>query len=127
MTTEHAIPILVVEDFRTMSRIICDLLKQIGFENVDTASDGADALVKMRAKTYRLVVSDWNMEPISGYDLLRHIRGDDALSGTRVIIVTAESSVQNVIDAKRAGVDSYIIKPFNADALKTKIKDAFTH
>jgi two-component system chemotaxis response regulator CheY len=117
--------ILIVDDYGTMIRIIRNLLRQLGFENVDDASDGASALAKMRLKSYSLVISDWNMEPMTGYDLLREIRADPALAKTRFIMVTAESKSENVIAAKRAGVDNYIVKPFNAQTLQHKIQAVF--
>jgi two-component system, chemotaxis family, chemotaxis protein CheY len=125
MSIDHSVPILVVEDFSTMSRIICGLLKKAGFENVDAVQDGPAALAKMRETNYRLVISDWNMVPMNGYDLLNAIRSDEALAKTRFIMTTAEMSMNNAIAAKRAGVDSYLIKPFSAEAMKAKIEEAF--
>ena len=104
-----------------MLRIVRNLLKQLGFNNVDEATDGAAALQKMRAKDYGLVISDWNMEPMTGYELLKEVRADDQMKGTPFIMVTAESKTDNVIAAKKAGVNNYIVKPFNAATLKTKI------
>ncbi|WP_420887918.1 response regulator [Candidatus Phycosocius spiralis] len=114
-------PVLVVDDYQTMVRIIRNLLKQLGFENVDEAADGREALEKMKAKKYGLVISDWNMEPMTGYELLREVRGDELLKPTPFIMVTAESKTENVIAAKKAGVNNYIVKPFNAQTLKAKI------
>ncbi len=125
MTVDLSMPILVVDDYNTMIRIIRNLLKQLGFENIDDASDGASALSKMRGRRYGLVISDWNMEPMSGYDLLKEIRGDPNLAGTPFIMVTAESKTDNVIAAKKAGVNNYIVKPFNAQTLKSKIETVF--
>jgi two-component system chemotaxis response regulator CheY len=125
MAADAAMSILVVDDYNTMIRIIRNLLKQLGFENVDDATDGTSALAKMRAKQYNLVISDWNMAPMTGYDLLREIRADPALTATRFIMVTAESKTDNVIAAKRAGVDNYIVKPFNAQTLQHKIQAVF--
>src|SRR2546430_1241412 len=125
MAFDLAMPILVVDDYNTMIRIIRNLLKQLGFDNVDDASDGATALAKMRGTRYGLVISDWNMEPMTGYDLLRQIRSDPNLAGTPFIMVTAESKTDNVIAAKKAGVDNYIVKPFNAQTLKAKIETVF--
>jgi two-component system chemotaxis response regulator CheY len=122
MALDLNMPILVVDDYQTMVRIIRNLLKQLGFENVDDASDGSTALAKMREKRYALVISDWNMEPMTGYDLLRQVRGDDRLRSTPFIMVTAESKTDNVIAAKKAGVSNYIVKPFNAQTLKSKIE-----
>jgi two-component system chemotaxis response regulator CheY len=125
MSADLSMPILVVEDFSTMSRIICGLLKKIGFQHVDEARDGATALAKMRAAKYRLVISDWNMTPMTGYDLLKAIRSDDALKKTCFIMMTAESAMDHVVLAKKAGVNSYIMKPFTAEVLKAKIDEVF--
>jgi len=118
-------PILVVDDYNTMIRIIRNLLKQLGFEDIDDACDGSAALAKMREKRYGLVISDWNMEPMTGYELLKEVRGDPGLNKTPFIMVTAESKTENVIAAKKAGVNNYIVKPFNAQTLKTKIEAVF--
>jgi two-component system, chemotaxis family, chemotaxis protein CheY len=118
-------PVLVVDDYSTMVRIIRNLLHQLGFSDVDDANDGAAALAKMRAKRYGLVISDWNMEPMSGYELLLQVRADPALGETPFIMVTAESKTDNVIAARKAGVNNYIVKPFNAQTLRTKIEAAF--
>ena len=125
MAFDLSMPILVVDDYSTMIRIIRNLLKQLGFENVDDANDGSAALAKMQAKKYGLVISDWNMEPMTGYDLLRQVRADPALSKTPFIMVTAESKTENVMAAKKAGVDNYIVKPFNAQRLQHKINAIF--
>ena len=100
-------------------------LTRLGFSDVDEASDGLAALAKMRRKTYALVISDWNMEPMTGYDLLREVRADPNLATTPFIMITAESKTENVIAAKKAGVNNYIVKPFNAATLKTKIEAVF--
>jgi two-component system chemotaxis response regulator CheY len=125
MAVDLSMPVLVVDDYGTMVRIIRNLLKQLGFQDIDEASDGAAALAKMRTKRYGLVISDWNMTPMTGYDLLREVRSDPALGKTPFIMVTAESKTDNVIAAKRAGVDNYIVKPFNANTLQTKIEAVF--
>jgi two-component system, chemotaxis family, chemotaxis protein CheY len=125
MPVNLSMPVLVVDDYNTMIRIIRNLLKQIGFEDVDDASDGASALAKMRAKKYGLVISDWNMEPMTGYDLLKEVRGDPTLGQIPFIMVTAESKTENVIAAKKAGVNNYIVKPFNAQTLANKIQSVF--
>jgi two-component system chemotaxis response regulator CheY len=121
MAVQMSMPILVVDDYNTMVRIIRNLLKQLGFENVDEASDGQAALAKMKMKPYGLVISDWNMEPMTGYELLREVRADEKLKTTPFIMVTAESKTENVIAAKKAGVNNYIVKPFNAATLKGKL------
>ncbi len=119
MAVDKNMNILVVDDYQTMIRIIKNLLKQLGFVNIDEATDGGAALEKIAAKHYGLIISDWNMEPMTGLDLLKSIRG----AGNKVpfIMVTAESKTENVIAAKEAGVNNYIVKPFNADTLKTKL------
>lgn len=114
-------PILIVDDYKTMLRIIRNLLKQLGFDNVDEATDGSAALQRLRDKPYGLVISDWNMEPMSGLQLLKEVRADSRLKDTPFVMITAESKSENVIAAKQAGVTNYIVKPFNAATLKTKL------
>lgn len=121
MAVDMDMPILIVDDYKTMLRIIRNLLKQLGFDEVDEAADGSAALAKMRARNYGLVISDWNMEPMTGFQLLKEVRADDRLQTTPFIMITAESKTDNVIAAKKAGVNNYIVKPFNAATLKTKI------
>ncbi|WP_181705934.1 response regulator [Chthonobacter rhizosphaerae] len=125
MALDTSIPVLVVDDYKTMIRIIRNLLKQLGFEDVDEAADGTEALGKMRERKYGLVISDWNMEPMTGYELLKQVRADTGLAKTPFIMVTAESKTENVIAAKKAGVNNYIVKPFNAQTLKGKIEAVF--
>jgi two-component system, chemotaxis family, chemotaxis protein CheY len=125
MAVDPSMPVLVVDDYKTMIRIIRNLLKQLGFANVDEAGDGSAALDMMRQKDYGLVIRDWNMEPMTGYELLREVRADDRLSRTPFIMVTAESKTDNVVAAKKAGVNNYIVKPFNAATLKAKIDAVF--
>ena len=125
MSADITMPILIVDDYKTMIRIIRNLLKQLGFEDVDEAADGSEALNKMRGRKYGLVISDWNMEPMTGYDLLRQVRANPELETTPFIMVTAESKTENVIAAKKAGVNNYIVKPFNAQTLKSKIEAVF--
>jgi two-component system chemotaxis response regulator CheY len=125
MAVDLSMPILVVDDYATMIRIIRNLLRQLGFENVDEASDGRAALAKLRARKFGLVISDWNMEPMTGYELLQEVRADRALFAMPFIMITAESKTDNVIAAKKAGVNNYIVKPFNAVTLKGKIDAVF--
>ncbi len=113
--------VLIVDDYKTMLRIIRNLLKQLGFNNVDEAADGSAALQKLRDKSYGLVISDWNMEPMSGLQLLKEVRADVKLKEVPFIMITAESKSENVIAAKEAGVSNYIVKPFNAATLKGKL------
>ena len=114
--------VLIVDDYKTMLRIVRNLLKQINFHNVDEASDGSEALVKLRAGDYGLVISDWNMAPMTGLELLHEVRADARLRTTPFIMITAESKTENVIAAKQAGVSNYIVKPFNAETLQSKIE-----
>lgn len=122
MALDTSIPVLVVDDYQTMVRIIRNLLKQIGFEDVDDASDGGAALQRLRDRRYGLVISDWNMQPMSGFELLKQVRADVQTRDLPFIMVTAESKTDNVIAAKRAGVNNYIVKPFNAQTLRAKIE-----
>ena len=121
MAVDKGMHILVVDDYNTMRRIIRNLLKQLGFGNVDEAADGGDAITKLREKKFDLVISDWNMEPVTGMELLKQVRADEKLKHLPFIMVTAESKPENVIAAKQAGVSNYIVKPFNAETLKTKM------
>jgi len=121
MAVDTTMNVLIVDDYSTMLRIVRSLLKQIGFANIDEATDGSQALQMMRCKKFGLVISDWNMEPMTGIEFLRHVRQDDGLKATPFIMVTAESKTENVVEAKKAGVSNYIVKPFNADTLKQKI------
>jgi two-component system, chemotaxis family, chemotaxis protein CheY len=118
-------PVLVVDDYQTMVRILRNLLKQIGFTDVDDASDGQAALEKLRSKKYGLVISDWNMAPMTGYELLQQVRADAELNALPFIMVTAEAKTENVVAAKKAGVNNYIVKPFNAETLRSKIGAVF--
>ena len=117
-----AMPVLIVDDYKSMLRIIRNLLSELGFSNVEEASDGSEALKKMRESKFGLVISDWNMEPMTGLQLLEEVRSDRTLKEVPFIMVTAESKTDNVIAAKKAGVDNYIVKPFNAAILRTKLK-----
>ena len=121
MAVDKNMPILIVDDYKTMLRIIRNLLKQIGFTNVEEATDGTAALQKLREGSFKLVISDWNMEPMTGIELLREVRDDASLKNIPFIMVTAESKTENVVIAKEAGVSNYIVKPFNAATLKSKL------
>ncbi|MEQ8656533.1 MAG: response regulator [Hyphomicrobiales bacterium] len=125
MPVDTSIPVLVVDDYKTMVRIIRNLLKQLGFSDIDDAKDGQEALEKMKVRKYGLVISDWNMEPMTGYELLKSVRSNESLQRTPFIMVTAESKTENVVAAKKAGVNNYIVKPFNAATLKSKIDAVF--
>lgn len=121
MPVDKNMKVLIVDDYKTMLRIVRNLLKQLGFMNVDEATDGSMALQLLRNAQYGLVISDWNMEPMTGLQLLKEVRADPKLKGVPFIMVTAESKSENVIAAKEAGVSNYIVKPFNAETLKTKM------
>ncbi len=125
MSVDPLMPILVVDDSTLTTRILRGLLRQLGLTDVDTAQDGTSALAMMRTKRYGLVISDWNMEPMTGYDFLCEIRNDPALKRTPFIMITAESKTENVVAAKKAGVSNYIVKPFDARTLKAKIETVF--
>ena len=114
--------VLVVDDYATMRRILHGLLLQIGFKHIDDAGDGGAALAKLRDGRFGLVISDWNMAPMSGLEFLKEVRSDSQLNNMPFIMVTAESTTENVAAAKEAGVSNYIVKPFNADTLKKKIE-----
>jgi two-component system chemotaxis response regulator CheY len=124
---DKTINVLIVDDYRTMLRIIRNLLKQLDFNNVEEATDGAEALAKLRAGNFGLVISDWNMQPMTGLDLLREVRADARLKATPFIMITAESKTENVVAAKQAGVSNYIVKPFNAETLREKIEKVLVH
>jgi two-component system, chemotaxis family, chemotaxis protein CheY len=121
MAVDLRMNVLIVDDYKTMLRIVKNLLNQIGFTNVDEAEDGSAALQKVKAKDYGLIISDWNMQPMTGLQLLQEVRADAKLKHIPFIMVTAESKTENVIAAKQAGVNNYIVKPFNAATLKGKI------
>lgn len=122
MAVDKNMNVLIVDDYQTMLRIIKNLLKQLGFNNVDEATNGQLALESLKKKKYGLVISDWNMEPMTGLELLKTVRAsNDEFKAVPFIMITAESKTENVVAAKQAGVNNYIVKPFNAETLKTKI------
>ena len=127
MAVDKDMPILIVDDCKTMLRIVRNLLKQIGFDNVDEALDGHEALEKLKFSTYHLVISDWNMEPMNGLDLLREVRAVRHYKELPFIMVTAESKSESVMAAKEAGVSNYIVKPFDGTTLKTKLQHVLGH
>lgn len=116
---------LVVDDFSTMRRIVRNLLKELGFNNVDEAEDGVDALTKLRAGGIDFVISDWNMPNMDGLALLKNIRGDGALAALPVLMVTAEAKKENIIAAAQAGASGYVVKPFTAATLEEKLNKIF--
>jgi two-component system, chemotaxis family, chemotaxis protein CheY len=119
-------PILIADDYRSMLRIMRNFLEELGFCNIDEASDGQAAFDLMERKRYELVISDWNMEPMSGFDLLKKVRADANLKHIAFILVTAEARPENVIAAKQAGVNNYIVKPFSLAVLKQKIQSVMS-
>ncbi|QOL15145.1 chemotaxis response regulator CheY [Dickeya dianthicola] len=116
---------LVVDDFSTMRRIVRNLLKELGFNNVDEAEDGADALNKLRSGGFDFVISDWNMPNMDGLELLQAIRADGSLSKLPVLMVTAEAKKENIIAAAQAGASGYVVKPFTAATLEEKLSKIF--
>jgi two-component system chemotaxis response regulator CheY len=118
--------ILVVDDFSTMRRIVRNILKQLGFSNIEDAEDGDVALEKLKQGDYEFVITDWNMPNMTGLDLLKNIRADDKLKDTKVLLVTAEAEKENVVQAAQAGVNDYVVKPFTADVLQQKIDRIFS-
>ena len=117
--------VIIVDDYTTMLRILRNLLRQLEIMNVEEANDGDTAFQLIQKAPPDLVISDWNMVPVSGLDLLRKVRADAKLKHIPFIMVTAESKTENVIAAKQAGVSNYIVKPFNADTLRAKIVSVF--
>jgi two-component system, chemotaxis family, chemotaxis protein CheY len=124
MASYFSKPVLVVDDSQTTVRVVRSLLARVGFKDIDDASNGMAALAKMTEKSYAIVIADWNMEPMSGYQLLKQVRADPQLSATRVILMTAELNASHVIAAKKAGANNYILKPFTDEVLRTKIEEA---
>lgn len=125
MPADPSMKVLVVDDMVTMRRIVKNILKQLGFGNVDEAENGQEALQKLRADTFGFVVSDWNMPVMTGIDLLRAIRADEKLKTIPVLMVTAEAQQSNLIEAVQAGVSNYIVKPFTAETMQEKIGKIF--
>nr|WP_024968354.1 chemotaxis response regulator CheY [Pantoea sp. IMH] len=116
---------LVVDDFNTMRRIVRNLLKELGFNNVEEAEDGVDALAKLRTGGFDFVISDWNMPNMDGLQLLQTIRADAALGKLPVLMVTAEAKKENIIAAAQAGASGYVVKPFTAATLEEKLGKIF--
>jgi two-component system chemotaxis response regulator CheY len=112
---------LVVDDFPTMRRIVRNLLKELGYSNVDEAEDGAAGLARLRSGAYEFVISDWNMPNLDGLAMLKEIRADASLSHLPVLMVTAESKKENIIAAAQAGASGYVVKPFTAATLDEKL------
>lgn len=122
---DKSMPILIVDDFSTMRRIVKTCLRQIGFENITEAEDGVVALEKLKNHEFKLVISDWNMPNMMGIDLLRAVRADEKLKALPFVLVTAEGQKENVIEAAKAGVSNYVVKPFTAETLQAKLEAVF--
>lgn len=122
---EQNLRFLVVDDFSTMRRIVRNLLKELGYSNVEEAEDGVDALNKLRTGQFDFVVSDWNMPNMDGLEMLKQIRADAALSKMPVLMVTAEAKKENIIAAAQAGANGYVVKPFTAATLDEKLTKIF--
>jgi two-component system, chemotaxis family, chemotaxis protein CheY len=122
---DYKMKILVVDDFTTMRRIVRNLLKQLGFENIEEAEDGQQAFSKLKDEKYHFIISDWNMPNMTGIELLQNVRSDPELKGLPFLMVTAESEKERVIEAIKSGVNNYIIKPFTAEILKEKMEKIF--
>lgn len=117
--------ILVVDDMSTMRRIIKNALKQLGYQNIEEAEDGQNALMKLRQDAFDFIVCDWNMPNMNGLELLKAVRQDPALKALPFLMVTAEAKKENVLEAIQSGVSNYIVKPFTAETLKEKIDKIF--
>jgi two-component system, chemotaxis family, chemotaxis protein CheY len=121
MPIDKSMPVLVVDDYPSMRRIACNLLRQLGFTEIDEANDGAEALTKLRQKSFGLVISDWDMQTVDGIELVKQMRADALLAAIPFILVTAESRPESAAIAKQAGVSGYIVKPFDVNTLKSKL------
>ncbi|MDP4796993.1 MAG: response regulator [Rhodospirillales bacterium] len=121
MAVDLGMKVLIVDDYQTMLRVLKSLLRQLKFNCIDAASNGAEALQKLRQDAYGLVISDWDMAPVNGLELLCEVRADKTLQHLPFIIITGESTTERMIQAKQAGVSNYIIKPFTAETLRTKL------
>lgn len=125
MPADPNMKILIVDDMVTMRRIVKNVLKQLGFSNIDEAENGQDGLQKLKSSKYDFVVSDWNMPVMTGIDMLRAIRADEQLKAIPVLMVTAEAQQKNLVEAVQAGVSNYIVKPFTAETMQEKLAKIF--
>ncbi|MGZ3375995.1 MAG: response regulator [Phenylobacterium sp.] len=125
MAFDFNMRVLVIDDYKTMVRIVRSLLQQLGFTNIDDACDGPAALEMIRAHDYGLILSDWNMSPMTGLDLLTAVRAEAASAKVPFVMVTAEAKTENVVAARKAGANNYIIKPFTLAVLKQKLTTVF--
>jgi len=118
--------VLIVDDFATMRRILKNIMKQIGFSSIAEAENGKNALKLLKSEPIDLVLCDWNMPEMAGIDLLNAVRGDDQLKAMPFVMVTAEAQKENILEAVKAGVSSYIVKPFTAETVEEKLKKVFS-
>ena len=125
MSIDYSMPVLVVDDYQTVLRIMRNLLRRAGFAEIDMAGDGEEALAKMRERKYGLVITDWYMAPVNGLDLVRQARADEALKETPIILVSGEGSPESLKAANDAGASGYVLKPFDSETLKAKIETVF--
>ena len=123
MRLDPSKPVLVVDDSSAATEIVCRILKQLGYTNIEAVHDCNVALARLREDRHPMVIADWNMEPMSGYDLLKEVRSDERLAGIRFIMISAESSIPHVVAARKAHADSYLVKPFSAQSLKARVND----
>ena len=124
MSVDYSKPVLVVDDYKTVTRIIHNLLKQAGFTDVDEASNGEEAIAKMKTRQYGLVISDWHMAPVDGLELVKQAKADEGLKGTPIILISAEAAPEYLAMARNAGAAGYVVKPFDAQTLRAKIEGA---
>jgi len=117
--------VLIVDDMQTMRRIMKNVLKQIGFSNITEADDGKTALAEIKKKQFDLVLCDWNMPEMTGIDLLKALRADNAFKSIPFVMITAEAKKENIVEAVKAGVNNYIVKPFTAETVSEKLKKVF--
>lgn len=125
MSSRSHLKFLVVDDMSTMRRIVRAILKESGYDNIEEAEDGVDALKKLRSESFNFVVSDWNMPNMDGLQMLKEIRADENLKHLPVLLVTAEAKKENIVQAAKAGADGYIVKPFTANTLAEKMEKIF--
>jgi two-component system chemotaxis response regulator CheY len=124
MSVDLSKPVLVVDDYKTVARIIHNLLRQVGFTDVDTASDGGEAIEKMKGRKYGLVISDWHMAPLDGLELVKQAKANADLKDTPIILISGEASPDRLDQARSAGAAGYVVKPFDAETLKNRIERA---
>ncbi|MGD9124779.1 MAG: chemotaxis response regulator CheY [Desulfarculaceae bacterium] len=125
MAVDTKMKVLVVDDFSTMRRIVKNILRQLGFENIVEADDGDTAVAKLESERIDFVISDWNMPKMSGLDLLKWVRGHDEFKDMPFLMVTAEAQKENILEAVKAQVSNYIVKPFTAETMNEKIEKIF--